>query len=118
MKKVLIIEDDDSILEAVQLALEMEDYKTEIVKNIDDVYNTVKRFSPDIILLDLLLSGENGCNIIKNLRKDDETKDIPIVIMSAHPTAKESAEQAGANDFLAKPFDIDELLSIVKKNIK
>ena len=117
-KKVLIIDDDPTILEAIKLTLELEDYKTQTVSDCEKAIEISKTYIPDVILLDLLLSGNNGCSIAKELKEETETKNIPIIMISAHPNAKNMAKLAGADDFIAKPFDIDDLLNIVKKHAK
>lgn len=115
-KKVLIIDDDPTILEAIKLTLELEDYETQIVSDSEKIMETTKTYMPAVILLDILLSGNDGCSIAKKLKEETETKNIPIIMISAHPSAKVMAKLAGADDFIAKPFDIDDLLNIVKKH--
>ena len=66
---------------------------------------------PDLILLDLLLSGKDGREIVKYLKSQEETRHIPVIMLSAHPSAEETARLAGADDFVAKPFDIVVLLT-------
>jgi DNA-binding response OmpR family regulator len=63
--------------------------------------------------VDVLLSGKDGREIVRYLKSQEETKHIPIIMFSAHPSSEETAREAGANDFLAKPFEIDELLAKV-----
>jgi len=70
---------------------------------------------PDLILLDVLLSGKDGREIVKQLKSQEETKSIPIIMFSAHPSAEKTAREAGADDFVAKPFHIDFLLAVVAK---
>jgi len=70
---------------------------------------------PHIILLDVLLSGKDGRDIVRYLKSQEETRHIPVIMLSAHPSASETARQAGADEFIAKPFDIDELLAIITK---
>lgn len=116
MSKVFIIDDDESILEAVKLALEMEGHTTSIDKTGKDIVQKIINCWPDVILLDILLSGKDGHEIARNLKNNEITKKFPIIMMSAHPNAKETAKKAGADDFIAKPFDIDDLLKIIKKH--
>lgn len=123
MKKVLIVDDDNAILEAMQLALEEESYEVNTVSDGDRAYEVSKSFKPDIILLDYLLSGNSGTEIIEVLKKDNSLKDIPIILLSAHPTAVHIAKESGATDFLAKPFNVEDLLNkilkcLTSKNIK
>lgn len=117
MAKVLIVDDDHAILEAMQIAIEDEGYTVQTVADGNSAADKAKEFLPDIILLDLLLSGKDGTEIIGMLRNQEETKDIPVILLSAHPNAAQTAKNCGANDFLPKPFDVDELLSKVAKYI-
>ncbi|MDO8657129.1 MAG: response regulator transcription factor [Candidatus Levybacteria bacterium] len=116
MKKILIVDDDKTILEAIEVALRMEGYKTLVVADGNNAIQKADLFKPDVILLDLLLSGNDGREISKEIKKNKSTKNIPIIIMSAHPGIKKLIVEAGADDFLPKPFDIDDLLSVVKKH--
>jgi DNA-binding response OmpR family regulator len=115
MKKILIIEDDQDISDAVDLLLSSEGYKTRAIIKGTDVYKEVNKFTPDLIILDVLLSGIDGRSICEKLKKDTKTKHIPIIMISAHPTVKELVEKAGADSFIPKPFSIDILLAEVKK---
>lgn len=118
MKKILIVDDDKTILEAIEVALKMEGYKTLVVADANDAIQKADFFMPDVILLDMLLSGSDGREISKEIKKNKSTKNIPIIIMSAHPSIKKRIIESGADDFLPKPFDIDDLLKIIKKHTK
>lgn len=110
MKKVLVVDDDPDILEAVQLILETSGYTSEAITKGDETYSKIAEYKPDMIILDVLLSGNDGRTICKNLKRTEETKQIPIIMMSAHPTARQSVNECGADAFLAKPFSISEML--------
>lgn len=112
--KILVIDDNPHILEAIELVLQTEGYQTKTFTKSEGVEEEIKQYKPDLILLDLLLSGRNGEEITKVLKKDPHTKDIPIIIISAHPTAEKTAKAAGADGFIAKPFDISDLLHQVQ----
>jgi DNA-binding response OmpR family regulator len=116
--KILVIEDNDDILFSLQTILEFEDYAVKGINDGDIAYKTVKSFSPDLILLDALLSGSNGWDIANEIKNDDSLKHIPIVMMSAHPKAEELAKEYQINDFLAKPFKMDDLLNKIKHNLE
>lgn len=118
MKKVLIVDDDQGILEAMQLAIEDEGYIVKTVADGNLAVAKAKEFQPHIILLDLLLSGKDGVEIINLLRQNTKTKDIPVIMLSAHPSAAQTAKKSGATGFLAKPFDVEDLLTIVEQNMK
>ena len=116
MARVLIVDDDHAILEAMQIAIEDEGHTVQTVADGNLAAAHAKTFLPNIILLDLLLSGKDGTQIIAMLKTQKETKDIPVIMLSAHPTAAQTAKESGATDFLAKPFDVDELLGKVAKH--
>lgn len=116
-KKVFIIDDDLAILEAIKIALEMEDFETKTAANCDHIIRTLKNYLPDIILLDILLSGEDGREITKKIKSEPVINHIPIVIMSAHAGAKDTIKEVGGDAFLPKPFDIEDLLDIVKNTL-
>ncbi len=118
MKKILVIDDDPGILEALTMILEGAKYEVDtIVKVSKDINRKLKKNLPDLILLDMLLSGSDGREIARRLKADLKTKHIPIIMLSAHPDAEQAALEAGANNFIAKPFDMDDLLAKVSKYI-
>ena len=115
--KILVVDDDPDILDALQFLLEFAGYevktteKGEYAENLRDANDGL----PNVIILDVLLSGKDGRLICKKLKSQEETKHIPIIMISAHPNARQSVAAVGADDFVAKPFDVDELLAIVAK---
>jgi DNA-binding response OmpR family regulator len=114
--RILVIDDDESILDAIRLILETEGYFVETTFKGEETFKKVSNFKPDLILLDVLMSGTDGRHICKELKNDLVTKKIPVIMISAHPTAKKGAEESGADGFLAKPFDTTQLLETLKKH--
>lgn len=116
-KKILVVDDDPDILDALQILLEFAGYdvktteKGDYAENLHDTNGGL----PDLIILDVLLSGKDGRLICQKLKSQQDTKHIPIIMISAHPNARRSVAAVGADDFLAKPFDVDELLAMVVK---
>lgn len=114
-KRVLVVDDDPDILDAIRFTLEDEGYvvttteKGEYAENLHDGNGGL----PDLIILDVLLSGRDGRTICRHLKGRDDTRHIPIIMISAHPDAAESAAAVGADAFLAKPWDIDALIALV-----
>lgn len=110
-KKLLVVDDEQDILEFLKVILEEEGYIV-VTSDKDDYLEQLHNdIPPDLILLDMLLSGKDGREIVKYLKIQEKTRHIPVIMFSAHPNAKESARQAGADDFVAKPFEIDQLLN-------
>lgn len=114
-KRILVIDDDEAITIAFQVVLEMAGYEVTTSMNTDVIKKLTKKTLPDLILLDVLLSGADGRLVCKALKKDKLTKDIPIIMVSAHPSASKSTLEAGANGFISKPFEMKELLDTVKE---
>ncbi len=116
-KRILVVDDDPDILDALQMLLEFAGYevktteKGEYAENLRDTNGGL----PHLIILDVLLSGKDGRLICQKLKSQLDTKHIPIIMVSAHPNAKHSVAAVGADGFLAKPFDVDELLEMVMK---
>lgn len=118
MSKILVVDDDESILDAISLILEEVGYTVKTSFKGEKTYAMVESFHPDLILLDVLMSGKDGRHICRNLKQNDLTKLIPVIMISAHPSAQQGALECGAEDFLAKPFEVEELLSKVTSHLK
>lgn len=116
-KQILVAEDDPSIMEGMQMILEDAGYDVATSLNGDAVYNLGKQI-PDLFLLDIWMSGVDGGDLCKYLKKDHKTQDCPVVLVSANRDGERIADESGADDFLAKPFEIEDLLAIVEKYIK
>lgn len=110
-KRVLIVDDDTSILEALDLTFQSFGYQTHTLPSADGVDVVIHEFKPDLIILDVLLSGADGKVVCTNLKHNPKTKNIPVIMVSAHPDLGNSARACGADDFLEKPFDLDILLN-------
>lgn len=113
-KKILIADDDQGITDAVQMLLEEVDYSVEVATD-GETIKKINTEMPDLILLDVWMSGEDGREICKFLKAQDKTKNIPVIMISATRELSQSAKEAGAEDYLAKPFQIDDLLEKVEK---
>ena len=109
-KKILVVDDEPDILEFLQVILEEEGYTVVTTTKGEFVEKLHDGGLPELILLDVLLSGKDGREIVKQLKRQEETRHIPVIMFSAHPSAEETARLAGADDFVAKPFEIDILL--------
>jgi CheY-like chemotaxis protein len=116
VKKILLVDDDPAILDSVSLLLEFEGYQVVATSNTSDLL-TMETDLPDLLLLDIWMSGTDGIDICKQLKQKPATKDIPIVLISASREIEKSAKAAGANDFLSKPFEVDDLIQKVERYI-
>ncbi|TSD67766.1 response regulator [Inquilinus sp. KBS0705] len=120
-KKILVIEDDKDIRDTLEMALEAEGYEV-ISSDNARILKSLDVHQPDLILLDNWLtdwkSDANGQQISKELKTDPKTSHIPVILVSAVSNIAEIAEAGLADGYLKKPFDLDELAAVVKKNIK
>lgn len=113
-KRILIVDDEPDIVLALQIVLEDAGCQ---VASVDRGDQLMERLStggvPDLIVLDMLLSGRDGREIARELKALPHTRQIPILMLSAHPAARREAQAAGVEAFLAKPFELDALLEAV-----
>jgi DNA-binding response OmpR family regulator len=116
-KHILVVDDDPDILVFLQVILEDEGYTVVTSDKGEYLEQLHNGGLPDLILLDMLLSGKDGREIVKSLKQESETSHIPVIMISAHPSAEKEARQAGADDFLAKPFNIDNLLAKIARHL-
>jgi DNA-binding response OmpR family regulator len=108
VKHVMIADDDLGILDAVKAMLEFGGYKVSTTLNGATILKMVDNF-PDLLLLDIWMSGTDGRDVCKALKSQALTKNLPVILISASTDLEKSAKEAGADDFLEKPFDMNEL---------
>ena len=113
-KRILVADDDPGVGDMLREMLEEEGYEVEIQVDGQVVQQMQEPF-PDLLFLDIRLSGTDGRTICHHLKDQEATHHIPIIILSAHKDPRYMARDAGADDFLAKPFDRGELLALVAK---
>ncbi len=116
MAKIMVVDDEPQILTLVKIMFEMKGYQVSEAKSGAECLRKLKNEKPDLILLDIMMPGEDGWEILKEIKKDKETKDIPVVMFSVR-TSKDSIKKSleyGADAHINKPFDLDYLLNQVK----
>lgn len=117
-KKILVVDDDKGIGQMLTMVLERNGYEVLVSKKPEETEKNIVAHDIDLVLLDMLILGVNGIDVCTRLRGDETTKHVPIIMMSAIHDAGKRCKAAGANDFIAKPFEIDELLKKVKMSYK
>lgn len=113
-KRVLIVEDEQDVAELVADVLDLEGFEPRLASG-ETAVDEALHFQPDVILLDLMMPVVDGFEVARRLDKNDATRNIPIVVMTAMHDASSRAAQVGTEHVLAKPFDITELVEIVEK---
>lgn len=111
--KIMIVDDDENVTELISIYLNKEDYDTKIVNNGNQVLPTFLSYSPNLIILDLMLPGKDGYDVCKEIR---QISNIPIIMLTAKGETfdKILGLELGADDYIVKPFDTKELTARVK----
>lgn len=114
------IEDDPDIADILSLALRGQGYSIVNFENGEDFFSEFAKKKPDMILLDMMLPTIQGREILKAIRKDEENKDIIIIIVSAKSMVSDKIDglNLGADDYIAKPFDINEFISRINAHYR
>jgi len=114
--QVLLIEDEPNIIEAIKFILSRDGWRVHTHSNGETAVATVHERSPDVVILDAMLPGKSGYDILRELRENQETADLPVLMLTARGQTKdrERAERAGASRFMTKPFSNAEVLDAVR----
>ena len=114
-KHVLLIEDEPNIIEAISFILSRDGWEVDTHSNGQTAIDAVRAKRPDLVILDVMLPGLSGYDILRGLREDEETAELPVLMLTARGQTKdrEMAEKIGANRFMTKPFSNAEVLEAV-----
>ena len=113
--RILVVDDNEDILFMIKAMLEMKGYGVIAKESPSNIEQAIVEAQPDIILMDMLLSGTDGREVCQKIKAGNKISHIPIIMISAFPDAEISCISAGANYFLGKPFDMNDLFSTVEK---
>lgn len=115
-RMIYIVEDDENIGQMECYALKNSGFGTELFEDSESFFSAVARRLPTLVILDLMLPGEDGLTILRRLRDSAETRKIPIIIVSAKSGEADAVRglDSGADDYITKPFGVSELISRVK----
>lgn len=108
--RILIVEDQEDVAQLIDVVLKNEGYTVAIARDGAQGLMLARDWKPDLILMDIMLPGVDGGKLISRLRKEPETRNLPIVAMSASRTLRDRTPELEADALLAKPFDVDALL--------
>lgn len=115
-KHVVLVEDETNIAEAIRFLLGREGWRVETLANGATAVDVISKVSPDLVILDVMLPGKSGFEILKELRADPAFVDLPILMLTARGQARdrEMAKDAGVSRFMTKPFSNGEMLEAVR----
>jgi len=114
MKKILVVDDDVDILTLVQTLLSIHDFNVEAILRWEDIDNRISTFRPDLVLLDVSLSGADGREICKKIKQAKETENLPVILFSANSEMGHYVQECRAETFIAKPFELGNFLQTIR----
>ncbi|MEO3415824.1 response regulator [Roseovarius sp. CAU 1744] len=116
-RQVLLIEDEPNIIEAIRFILSRDGWDVRTHSNGGDAVDAVRARMPDVVILDVMLPGKSGFDILTEIRADAAVSQIPVLMLTARGQAKdrEMAERAGASQYMTKPFSNAEILETVRQ---
>ena len=118
MSRILVIDDDPDIRTVLNILLRKQGFEVETASKKEEVFGKIESFKPSMILLDVLLSGYDGRKVCQEIKEDPLTKDIPVIMFSAHPGAAGKIESYGADDFISKPVNAETLFNKINQHMK
>ncbi len=107
VKRIHVLEDDEDIRYIIGVLLKDEGYELQLSSSFAELKSKLRDSVPDLFILDVMIPDGDGADICTDLKSDPFTKHIPIIVMSANDQNKKKSLEAGANDYISKPFDID-----------
>jgi len=117
MKKILIVDDEQDIVESIKFVLEASNYTCYTAFDGEEGLRLAKEIVPDLIILDVMMPKINGFKISRLLKFDNKYKNIPILMITARSQEEDKliGEETGADEYITKPFDLDDVLKTVEK---
>jgi CheY-like chemotaxis protein len=118
-KKIFIVDDDEIALTSLKKLLVLSGFEVEITPEAKGVFQKIKAFNPQLIILDLLMPNMGGLEVCQMLNDDKETRGIPIFVVSGlnNPADQKSAYRLGVINYFTKPYDFNKLLQEINKAI-
>lgn len=113
-EKIFIIDDSEDILEGMKMFLELKDYRVQTLSDAKNIFNAIAEFDPDVLILDIYLSGFDGRELCKKLKESTHTKHLKIILFSAATNALEDYKTYGADEYLEKPFGLEEIYTKIE----
>lgn len=114
-KRILVLDDDIGVLEAIETALQYEGFIVKTMGRTYNIFKDVKEFNPDVIIVDYILDGMNGAELCRRIKTNSETRHLPVIIISAHQPTVDLVRTFGCDQFISKPFGLAELQQGIKK---
>jgi DNA-binding response OmpR family regulator len=116
---VLVVEDEEHIRNVLEYNLRLDGFEVYLASDGPSALETIRQMRPDVVLLDWMMPGMDGLEVLAQLKADEQTRDIPVFMLTAKGMLSEvqRAMEAGADDYITKPFDPIRLGKIIKKKL-
>jgi len=118
MRKIFVVEDDQAIREVIEAFLTSEDYLVQSFADVQEFRARDSNVIPDLYLFDVMLPDGSGLELCREIKGQEENDGVPVIIMSAHAKIDQLSIICEPDDFVTKPFDIDNLLSRIQNSIQ
>ncbi|MEP6674036.1 MAG: response regulator [Ferruginibacter sp.] len=115
---VLVVDDEEDLLFLIKRKLEKEGYEVVISPNGEHLKESIDSSHPDIILLDITMRDKSGADICKDLKTDEHTSNIPVILFSGNDNIVETASTCGADGYISKPFDVSSVKKVFEDALK
>ncbi|MFC3118479.1 response regulator transcription factor [Jhaorihella thermophila] len=115
-RHVLLVEDEPNIVEAIRFLLSREGWQVDVHSEGSDALDVIRDKRPDLVIMDIMLPGKSGIDIVRELRRIERFRDLPVLMLTARGQSRdrEMAEEAGVTRFMTKPFSNAEVLAAVR----
>ena len=116
--RILVCDDDRDIGEVLSIILLRSGYDVKVINDGQSIEMEIKNYNPDLLLLDIMMPGIDGKEITRTLKAEKKTQSLPIILVSALNNPMQIAMEAGADNYISKPFDMKTLLQQIKDLLK
>lgn len=116
-QRILVVDDDEHIRKSLAQYLEMEDFDVDVASSGPEALSRAGRQAPDLVLLDIMMPGMDGFEVVEKLRQETATRQVPIILLTARgqDTDVIKGYQLGVSSYLTKPFNLDELVDTIRE---
>ena len=116
-KKILIVDDEKDLVDLIALRMKAEGFEALTAFDGDEALKKAEKHCPDLVLLDIMMPGVNGYQVARELKKNEATKNIKIIMLTAKTGEKDRfwGMESGADEYVTKPFEMSMILALVKK---
>ncbi len=117
-EKILIVDDDQDFAQLLEFDLKKHGYKTVLAGNGEEGLEKVQQEKPALIILDIKMPKMDGYTFVRRLKKEDDTKTIPLIVLTSYEPMKDMFQLEGVTDYFVKSVNVEGLLKAVEKNLK